>query len=414
MKFRYQGLSRSKEEVSGVMEAENEAQVREGLRAQQIRATEISEIKAGGNANEWGIDFEKILKFQLSSPVKLKQLILFTRQFSSLIDSGVPIVQCLDILYLQEKPKSPLKNVLKIIKDDIESGSSLALALSRHNMVFNEFFIRVIEAGEISGTLDKAVKQVGVQLEKMERLRAKVVGALTYPAITLVVAVGVLLFLLIKVIPEIAKLYAQGNAKLPDITIVVLDMSHWIQANFMYVIVIAGSAFFGGTVGWRVESVRQTVDPLILKVPLIGPLVLKSAVAQLTRTLATLVQSGVPLLTAFDICLRLVKNRAINASLQTTKSYVAEGKTIAQGLASHGIFPPMLIHMVNIGEMTGRLDELLTKVANIYDEEVDDAVHAVTGVLQPAIIVIVGGMIAFLMIAMYLPIFQLADKISGN
>jgi type IV pilus assembly protein PilC len=411
MKYKYTGITRQKEEVSGSVEAEDEMEARARVRAMEIRVLIIEESR---DAQSGGMDFSKLLKMQMGSPIKLKQLILFTRQFSSLVDSGVPIVQCLDILQLQEKPRSPLKKILTQIKEDIESGSGLAVALAKHPKVFGEFFIRVIEAGELSGTLDKALQQIGLQLDKLAKLKSKVIGALTYPLITLVVAVAVLIFLLVKVIPEVAKLYSQGNAKMPELTIFVMGLSDWFVANFAYVIGFFATVIFGGGALYQLEAFRQLFDPIVLKIPLFGGLVLKSAVAQMTRTMATLVQAGVPLLTVFEIVIKLVKNRAINNSLQTASAYVSEGKTIAQGLSANGIFPPMLIHMINIGEMTGRLDELLTKVAAIYEDEVDDAIGALTGLLQPAIIVIVGGMIAFLLVAMYMPIFQLADKISGN
>lgn len=411
MRYKYTGVTRQKEEVTGNVEAEDELEARARVRALEIRVLTIEEAKEPGAGS---FDINKLLKMELGSPVKLKQLILFTRQFSSLVDSGVPIVQCLDILQMQEKPKSPLKKVLVKIKEDIESGMGLASSLEKHPKIFSEFFIRVIEAGELSGTLDKALQQIGLQLEKLAKLKSKVIGALTYPAITLVVAVGVLVFLLVKVIPEVAKLYSQGNAKMPELTVFVMGLSDWFVGNFQYLAIGGGAMFFGGIAIYQLESFRQAFDPILLKAPLFGPLILKSAVAQMTRTMATLVQAGVPLLSVFEIVLKLVKNRAINNSIQTAASFVSEGKTIAQGLAANGVFPPMLIHMINIGEMTGRLDELLAKVAAIYEDEVDDAVGALTGLLQPIIIVIVGGMIAFLLVAMYLPIFQLADKISGN
>jgi len=411
MRYKYTGVTRQKEEVTGSIEAEDELEARARVRALEIRVLSIEEFKEAGAGQ---FDLNKLLKFEIGSPVKLKQLILFTRQFSSLVDSGVPIVQCLDILQMQEKPKSPLKKVLVKIKEDIESGMGLAASLEKHPRIFSEFFIRVIEAGELSGTLDKALQQIGLQLEKLAKLKSKVIGALTYPAITLVVAVGVLVFLLVKVIPEVAKLYSQGNAKMPELTVFVMGLSNWFVGNFQYLVVGGAGMFFGSIAVYQLESFRQAFDPILLKAPLFGPLILKSAVAQMTRTMATLVQAGVPLLSVFDIIIKLVKNRAINNSIQTAASFVSEGKTIAQGLNANGVFPPMLIHMINIGEMTGRLDELLAKVAAIYEDEVDDAVSALTGLLQPIIIVIVGGMIAFLLVAMYLPIFQLADKISGN
>lgn len=412
MKYKYVGVTRQRERVSGVVEGVDEAEARLRLRALQIRPETLTATKEATNASGGGFaDLAEKLSF--GGGVKLKQLILFTKQFSSLIDSGVPVVQCLDILYLQER-KGPLKKVLGTMKSDIEAGNGLATALSRHPKVFSEFFIRIVEAGEVSGTLDKAVRQVGMQLEKLDRLKAKVIKAISYPALTLFVAFGVLIFLLVKVIPEIAKLYSEGKAQLPELTVFVLAMSNWVQANYIFVLGGVGSAVFSLVSLYRVPKFRERFDPLVLKMPLFGTLVMKAAVAQLTRTLGTLVSSGVPLLGAFEICAKLMSNLAIRDAIKITMAYVQEGRTIAAGLSAKNIFPPMVIHMVNIGEMTGRLDELLTKVASIYDDEVDDAISSLTGLLQPAIIVIVGIIIAFLLVAMYLPVFQLADKVSGN
>jgi type IV pilus assembly protein PilC len=413
MKYRYTGVTRQRERVAGVIESHDEAEARLRLRSMQIRADTITATREGGGGS---FDLSAILK-SISEfgggRIKLKQLILFTKQFSSLIDSGVPVVQCLDILAQQEK-RGVLKKTLEIMKADIEAGNGLATALAKHPKIFSEFFIRIVEAGELSGTLDKAIKQVGLQLDKLDRLKAKVVKALSYPAMTMVVAIAVLIFLLVKVVPEIAKLYAEGNAKLPELTVLVMSLSKWVQANFMAVIGVASTLLIGGSVLYKLPRFRELFDPLALKMPLIGSLILRSAVAQLTRTLGTLVSSGVPLIHAFEICAKLMSNLAIRDAIKLTIQFVQEGRTIAAGLQAKNIFPPMVIHMVNIGEMTGRLDELLTKVASIYDDEVDDAISNITGLLQPMIIVFVGIIIAFLLIAMYLPVFQLADKVSGN
>ncbi len=412
MRYRYVGVTRQRETVTGVLDCADEQEAKLKLRSMQIRPESITPAKeVGSAANKTSLD--KMFGDMFAPKVKLKQLILFTKQFSSLIDSGVPVVQCLDILQQQER-RGTLKTVLAALKVDIESGSGLATSLSRHPKVFSEFFIRIVEAGELSGTLDTAVKQVGLQLEKLDRLKAKVIKALSYPAITLVIAVGVLIFLLIKVVPEIAKLYSDGNAQLPELTVFVMAMSKWIQENFLMVFGTMTVVFFGSGALYRMPAFRKVFDPLALKIPLFGSLILRSAIAQLTRTLSTLVSSGVPLLQAFEICQKLMGNLAIKESIQITMSYVQEGRTISAGLAAKGIYPPMLIHMVNIGEMTGRLDELLNKVASIYDDEVDDAISALTGMLQPAIILVVGIIIAFLLVAMYLPVFQLADKVAGG
>ncbi|MBY0371437.1 type II secretion system F family protein [bacterium] len=415
MRYRYTGVTRQRERVQGVIEGLDEAEARLRLRSMQIRPESLAPAPDRGAPGSGG-GLEGTLR-GLSSlfegKVKLKQLILFTKQFSSLIDSGVPVVQGLEILALQEK-KGRLKSILEGMKADIEGGNSLANALAGYPGVFSEFFVRIVEAGELSGTLDRAIKQVGVQLEKLDRLKAKVIKALSYPLFTLVIAIGVLIFLLVKVVPEISKLYAEGKAELPELTQFVLAMSKWFQANFLFVVAGLIGFAFSAVALYRMPSFRQKWDPFVLKVPLFGSLVMRSAVAQFTRTLGTLVASGVPLIAALEICQKLMTNLAVRDSVRVTIAFIQEGKTIAAGLAARNIYPPMVIHMVNIGEMTGRLDELLNKVANIYDDEVDDAINSLTSMLQPAIILIVGVIVAFLLLAMYLPVFQLADKVAGG
>jgi type IV pilus assembly protein PilC len=374
----------------------------------QIRPTSLSVDKPILEV----IDIRTILETQIGNPVSVKQLMVFSKQFSALIDSGVPIVQCLELLHSQER-KGYLKKILLEIKQDIESGAGLAASFSRFPKVFSEFYIRIVEAGEISGTLDKAFQQLTIQLEKLDRIRSKVIGALLYPAITLVVAFLVLIFMLLKVIPEISKLYTEANATLPSITVMVLGLSNWVENHFILVCVLPLVMIGAWIVLYQLPQFRKVWDPFALKIPLFGSLILKTNVAEFTRTLGTLVSSGVPLLTSFDICLNLIQNYALKESIRRAALFIAEGKTIAAGLASHGLFPPMVIHMVNIGEMTGKLDELLGKVASIYDDEVDDAVRNLTEILQPVIIVVVGVIIAFILLAMYLPIFQFAEKVAG-
>ena len=243
----------------------------------------------------------KLDDISFGSIIDLKGMVVFTRQFSSLVDSGVPIVQCLDILWQQER-RPEFKKVLARIKSDIESGSALAEALARHPKVFSQFFIRIVEAGEISGTLDTALRRVGAQIEKLGKLKSKVIGALTYPCITLVVAFGVVVFLLVKVVPQIAKLYSESKAELPGITITVLAISTWCQNNYG----VAFGGIFGLGVGfsslYKVEAFRQVWDPIAMRLPFFGPLIRKSAIARVMRTLSTLIRGGVPLLNAFDIC----------------------------------------------------------------------------------------------------------------
>lgn len=416
MKFAYKGVTKTREQVSGVIEAQDEFEAKLRLRSMQVRATSLKAKGEGGGSG--GTVAAQIKSgswkdIQLGKPIDLKGLVIFTRQFSSLIDSGVPVVQCLDILIQQEKRK-PFKYVLSKVKSDIESGAGLAESLSRHPRAFSEFFIRIVEAGEISGTLDKALRRVGQQLERLGRLKAKVIGAMIYPCITLVVAVIVLIFLLVKVVPEISKLYADNSAKLPELTVQVLKLSQWVQDNLTTIVGGLVTLAVAIPLLYRLDSVRKVWDPLALHLPAFGPLIAKSSIGRFARTLATLVSSGVPLLNSFEICVKIIPNLAVKNAIRSAMASVTEGKSIASGLATSKIFPPMVLHMVSIGEMTGKLDELLAKVADIYDDELDDAIGAMTGLIQPILIVFVGGVIAFLLLAMYLPIFQLADKISGG
>ncbi len=407
MKFKYTGQNRQAQWVSGEVEAEDEMEAKLRLRSMQIRATDVKKVAKP----MFGGDGKK--RFNLSKPIDLKGLIVFTRQFSSLIDSGVPVVQCLDILCQQEK-RPAFKKVLAKIKEDIEGGSGLANALGQHPSVFSDLFVRICEAGEISGTLDLALRRLANQLERLGRIRAKVIGAMTYPCITVVVAIFVLIFLLVKVIPGISKLYASNAATLPDLTLFVLAMSAWVQAKFLYLIGGIGAFFLSIPVLYSLPGFRKYWDPFVLKTPGFGNLIKKSSIGRFTRTMSTLVSSGVPLLSGFEICMKLISNLAIKNVILSAKNSVTEGKSIAQGLSAKNIFPPMVLHMVAIGEMTGKLDELLGKVADIYDDEIDDAVDTITGLIQPILIVVVGAMVAFLLLAMYMPIFQLADKLTGS
>lgn len=435
MKFNYAGITKDGRHIKGTLDAADEVEAKMRLRAMQVRPEKLfaAPEKKGGlfglvggaseatpkkSVNRYGNnDKEKkdllSLEINLTSPVTLKSMIIFTRQFSSLIDAGIAIVQCLDILSAQERKKG-FKRILLQVKEDIESGSGLAEALQRHPRAFSDFFVRIVEAGEVSGTLDAALKRIGLQLEKLARIRRAVVSAFMMPAMTIVVAMGVLIFLLVKVIPQVAQLYSQSSAELPEITQTVLDLSNFFQTNYTMLVGSAISLVITSMFLYKIESFREVFDPIWLKVPLFGTLTRKAAVGRFARTMSTLIQSGVPLLAAFDICRKLMSNLAVKNAIDYTAAAVSEGKSIASGLADTKIFPPMVVHMISIGEMTGRLDDLLGKVADIYDDEVDDAIANITGLLQPTLIVCVGILILFLLLAMYMPIFQLGERTSGG
>jgi type IV pilus assembly protein PilC len=410
MKYKYSGYNRERRFVTGLVEAENETEAQLRLRSMQVMPTSLA-IKVEG-LSLFGNNRRNI-KLPFTAPINLKGLIVFTRQFSSLIDAGVPVVQCLDVLAQQEK-RLPFKKVLLGIKGDIESGSGLAVAMQKHPLAFSDLYTRIVEAGEISGTLDIALRRIGTQIERLGRLRAKVIGALIYPIVTVIVAVVVLIFLLIKVVPEIAKLYSESNADLPEITTIVLNISHWVQNHFLFLIMTVIGLFVVMPMVVQIPAIKEYWDPFILKVPGFGDLIKKSSIGRMARTMSTLIASGVPLMTVFDVCSKLISNVAVRKVIEEARQSVIEGKSMAAGFAKKKMFPPMVLHMIGIGEMTGKLDDLLSKVADIYDDEVDDAVSAITGMIQPAMIIVVGIMIAFLLLAMYLPIFQLAEKVTGG
>ena len=405
MKFRYKGTNKKRKSISGVIEASSFEEARTRLRNMEIRPQQLEKDVLSVQAN-----FNLDLSF--GNIIDLKGLIIFTRQLSSLVNSGVTVVMALQILSEQER-RPAFKRVLVNIKEHIESGGGFADVLQKYPKAFSEFFVRIIEAGEVSGSLDKSLVRVGQQLEKLNNIRRKVIGAMIYPLITLVVAIGVVSFLLAKVVPEIISMY-QDPSKLPAITIFVINVSNWFRANYHLVFGGIIGGFFGIRMAYRVPEVKKAVDPILLKVPVVGLLILRSSIAIFARTLSTLVTSGVQLLTAFQICERVTSNYALKECIRDAAASVTEGHGISQGLGKRKIIPAMVLHMINIGEMTGKLDDLLLKVAEIYDEEVDDAVGLMTTLLQPLLIVAVGGIILVIMIAIYLPLFGLTENMGAQ
>jgi len=401
MKFRYKGINKKRKAISGTIEATTLEEAKTRLRKMEVRPDKIEKDL---------LDFESNFNFNVSfgSVIDLKGLIIFTRQLSSLVNSGVTIVMALQILSEQER-RPAFKKILVKVKEHIESGGAFADVLSKYPKVFSEFFVRIVEAGEVSGSLDRSLIRIGQQLEKLNNIRRKVIGAILYPAITLVIAIGVVSFLLAKVVPEIASMY-DDPSKLPWLTLFVMAVSDWFRAH--YLSLIFGIVGFGVSVkiAYQNKKVKKAVDPILLKVPVFGLLILRSGIAIFARTLSALVSSGVQLLTGFQICERVTGNELLKDCIRDAAASVSEGQGIAQGLAKRQIIPPMVLHMITIGEMTGKLDELLLKVAEIYDEEVDDAVALMTTLLQPALILSVAGIILVIMLAMYLPLFGLAEN----
>jgi type IV pilus assembly protein PilC len=399
--FTWEGRTRQGTVKKGVIEAANEATVMAQLRAQMIVPVSV---KAKSKDLLEGFSL-------LKGSVKIRELVVFTRQFATMIDAGLPLVQCLDI-QAEQQPNKTFQKVLREVKADVEQGSTFADGLAKHPRVFDELYTNLITAGEIGGILDTILNRLATYLEKADSLRRKVKGAMVYPITVLVVAIGVLALLLVKVIPVFEQMFKDFGGALPGPTQMVVNVSHFMQAYIMYMLIGLTAAIIGFfQARRRVPSFRYRTDALALRLPVFGTLLRKVAVARFSRTLGTMISSGVPILDALDICARTAGNKVIEAALQRTRAAISEGRTIAEPLEASGVFPGMVVQMIAVGEQTGAMDAMLSKIADFYDDEVDTAVEALTSLLEPLMMVFLGGSIGAILIAMYLPIFKLAENI---
>jgi type IV pilus assembly protein PilC len=380
----------------GEIEADSKASVQLLLKRQKILPTKIKSKP------------KQIVLFE--QKIKTKEIVIFTRQFSTMINAGLPLVQCLDILSSQQSNPT-FKKVLSQIKTDVEGGSTFADALSKHPKIFDNLYVNLVAAGEIGGVLDTVLMRLAVYMEKAEALKAKVKSAMTYPIIVLCVAFGVVAVLMIFVIPTFKDMFEQFGAALPGPTQLVVDMSNFFRHNWWIMIgVIIGFIVALKWVG-KQEKGRYYIDNMMLKLPVFGPLIKKVAVAKFTRTLGTMISSGVPIMDGLDITSRTAGNVIIEKAIKAVRSAISEGQSMAEPLAQSGIFPGMVVQMISVGEATGAMDQMLSKIADFYDEEVDAAVDALTSSLEPMLMVFLGGTIGFVVVAMYLPIFQMAGSV---
>ncbi len=342
--------------------------------------------------------------------IKTKELVVFTRQFSTMISAGLPLVQCLEILSSQQ-PNPTLKKVLAQIKQDVEGGSTFADALSKHPKVFDSLFVNLVSAGEIGGVLDTVLIRLAVYMEKNEHLKNKIKSAMTYPIIVLCVAFGVVAVLMIFVIPTFQDLFIQFGSALPGPTQFVVDLSR-VFRNYWYVMI---GLIFLFIIGFRQLRKNKTgrfyTDKLALRLPVFGPLLKKVAVAKFTRTLGTMISSGVPIMDGLDITSKTAGNVIVENAIRAVRSAISEGKSMSEPLEQTGIFPGMVVQMISVGEATGAMDQMLAKIADFYDDEVDVAVEALTSALEPMLMVFLGGIIGFVVVAMYLPIFKMAQNV---
>lgn len=399
--YKWTGRTRQGVIRKGSMEAADGEAVMAQLRSQMILPISVkAEAK----------DLLELLPF-LKKGVKTRELVVFTRQFAVMIDAGLPLVQCLEILAEQE-PNETLQKVLRAVKADVEQGSTFADALRKHPKPFDELYVNLVQSGEIGGILDTILNRLAAYLEKADALRRKVKGAMFYPITVLVVAIGVLGLLLVKVIPVFEKMFSDFGGTLPAPTQMVVNVSHFLQ-DWVGLFLVVGTALLVGffQLRNRVPKFRFRTDAIALKLPVFGSLLRKVAVARFTRTLGTMISSGVPILDALDICSKTAGNKVLEQGLQTTRSEIAQGKTIAEPLSQTKVFPQMVVQMIGVGEQTGAMDSMLSKIADFYEGEVDAAVEALTSLLEPLLMVFLGGSIGAILIAMYLPIFKIAESI---
>ncbi|UCC44299.1 MAG: type II secretion system F family protein [Candidatus Zixiibacteriota bacterium] len=395
--FEYKGKTLAGAAVNGSMKANTKADLERVLRQNRILVTSISK-----KAPELNIKF--------GTGIKRIEVSRFTRQFATMIGAGLPMVQCLDILSGQSENKE-LARVVRGVKDSVQGGATLSDALSRHPKIFDQLYTNMVEAGEVGGALDAILVRLAVYREKADQLIRKVKGAMVYPAVVVVVAVGVTVAMLTFIVPVFAKMFGGVGAELPAPTQVVLNISNFLKGNFM--------ALIGGLIGllavflwWkRTPAGALLFDKFLLRLPVLGNLVRKSSVARFARTLSTLLASGVSILEALKITAKTAGNLVVSRAINKSVLAIAEGDTITGPLKETGVFPPMVTQMIGVGEKTGGLDEMLNKIADFYDEEVDEAVAALTSVIEPIIIVFMGGIIGGILIAMYLPMFDIIGKI---
>ena len=401
--FAYTGRKRSGEIVTGEQVSDTTENAVAALRKEQILVTRIRPIEARAKP------VAKPLK--RGRKVKAKNLAIFTRQFSVMIDAGLPLVQCLEILGNQEEDKHFAKTILET-RGDVESGASLADAMRKHPGAFDSLFTNMVAAGEAGGILDAILKRLAVYIEKNVKLKGQVKSAMIYPVAVISIAVIVIIVILWKVIPTFAALFAGLGAQLPLPTRVVIWLSGAV-VTFMPVIIVGAVAIsYGLKQYYRTEGGRHAIDRLALRAPVVGGILRKIAVARFCRTLSTLISSGVPILDGLEITAKTSGNAIVEDAILQTRASIERGETIAQPLKETGVFPAMVSQMIGVGEATGALDIMLAKIADFYEEEVDTAVAGLLTLMEPLLIAFLGGAVGGIVIAMYMPIFDLISKLT--
>ncbi len=397
-RFEWEGVNRAGQSATGVMVADDADAVGAALRRQRIRATKIAPAKQG---------FELRL---FKKKIDQQAVSIFTRQFSVMIDAGLPLVQCLEILS-QQSDDASFGSILENVRRDVEGGSTLADAMRQHESAFSELYCNMVAAGEAGGILDVILRRLADYLEKAVKLKAAVRSASIYPAIIISVAVIVVFIILWKVIPTFASLFAGLGAQLPLPTRIVVMASNFVAAYSLFVFGGVIVTFIAARQYYKTDSGEKVIDGIVLRLPVIGMIMRKIAVARFCRTLGTLVASGVPILDGLEITAKTAGNRVVKDAVMETRRSIEAGKSIAKPLESTKVFPPMVTQMIAVGEETGALDTMLSKIADFYEDEVDTAVDNLMSLLEPVMIVFLGVVIGGIVVSMYLPMFDLINKI---
>jgi len=401
----WKGRTTGGEIQTGELTLDSQEEALSALRKKRIIITSVREKKQD-------------VKFSLpkfGSGVSTRDLAIFARQFATMINAGLPLVQCLDILSKQTE-KEHFRNVIAQVMREVEAGNTLAESLSKkeNQRVFDELYVNMVEAGEAGGILDDILSRLATFIEKAEALKRKVKGAMVYPAVVMAVATLATCFMLIFIIPTFARMFTGFGAELPLPTKIVMGLSSFLR-SFWWMLV-GGLITFGVVLQryYRTDRGRIVIDRLLLKVPVLGDVIRKGAVARFTRTLGTLISSGVPILTGLEITARTSGNRVIQEAIMAARASIREGETISAPLRVSNVFPPMVVQMISVGEETGALDDMLTRIADFYDEEVDTAVESLTSLIEPIMIVFMGSVVGGMVVAMYLPMFKLINVVAGG
>lgn len=388
--------------VKGDMDVPNEKSVDANLRKRQLTPVSIKEKPPD--------IFENVAFMQ--PKIVIKDVIIFCRQFSTMIDAGLPIIQCLEILYSQQE-NATMKKTLKAIKEDVEGGATLAEAMKKYPDAFDSLFVNMIAAGEAGGILDTILQRLSLFMEKAAKLKAQVKGAMMYPLITVIIAFVVVMVIMVFVIPVFQQMFADMGGELPKPTQIVINISDFFKSNVHFIL---GGVFLSSFTFKKIyatEKGNYILDGFLLKAPIFGELIRKVAVAKFTRTMGTMLSSGVAILDSLDIVARTAGNKIVEQAVFNTRSGIAEGRTMADPLFESGVFPSMVCQMIAVGESTGALDIMLGKIADFYDEEVDQAVENLTSMIEPFMMAFLGTLIGGLVVAMYLPIFKMAGAVEN-